>query len=161
LSEQQKVEIIEKLNSHGIIDPIRSTFTPFAGLYPKFPLSFLTRNILNKEKPNLKNEIDKIKGVVLSLYDRRSIFSMRVQATVLYIGFVNDFIKVQEGLALADFPEIEKYPDTERSMEVAASIRATINVMSFEYKENNYINWSTYFWNRGLEIEPCQQMDEL
>jgi hypothetical protein len=155
LSEQQKSFIIEKLTAEGILDEISSAFSSFVTFYPAFPLLFLT-TITPKDLGNdTVAELEEIKQTLLNLYDRRSVFAMRVQATVIYLAFVNDFLKVAKGLALADFPEIENYPNTERSKEVAASIRATINSFAGLVEDAGFNSWSNYFWNRGLEIEPC------
>jgi hypothetical protein len=156
LSEQQRSFIIQKLEVQGILGEISSAFSALARSYPEFPLLFLTNTTPEDMKDNTIVDLETFKQTLLNLYDRRSIFAMRVQATVIYLGFVNDFLRVAKGLALADFPEIEKYPDTDRSREVAASIRATINSMVGLVDDPEFNTWSKYFWNRGLEIEPCQ-----
>ena len=158
LSEQQKSSVREKLEVKDILDEVCSAFSSFAALYPNFPLSFLTFTASNNTEYDAP-EIDRIKRIITDLYDRRSIFATRVQATVIYLAFVNDFLKVAKGLVLADFPEVEKYPDTERSKEVAAMVRAVINSFAGEFENSGFNSWSSYFWNRGLEIEPCIPMD--
>lgn len=156
LSEQQKSFIIQKLAAEGMFSEISSAFSAFARSYPEFPLLFLATATSDDMKDGITIDLETFKETLLNLYDRRSIFAMRVQATVIYLGFANDFLRVAKGLALADFPEIEKYPDTDRSKEVASSIRATINSIVGVVDDPEFNTWSKYFWNRGIEIEPCQ-----
>ena len=79
-----------------------------------------------------------------------------VQATATWLAFDADRLKVSARLALADFPRIEDYPETEQSQRIAASMRATLNQM---FSEINMMasgtDWSTAFWNRGLKLEQC------
>jgi len=82
---------------------------------------------------------------------------MLVQATAVWIAFDSDKLKVASHLALADFPKIEEYPKTERSLQVAASIRAVLNPMFSDTKwMASDTDWPIAFWNRGLEVEPCE-----
>ncbi len=155
LSKDQRSAMIGCLEKQGVVEKIRHTFQSFSVLYPDFPLTFLVVDGKDADEQDAAKGIEDVKRILLDLYNRRSLFATRVQATVIYLAFVNDFLKVQRGLALADFPEIEKYPDTERSKEVAASIRATINLLAGEFQDSRFDSWSNYFWNRGLEIDAC------
>ena len=85
---------------------------------------------------------------------------MMVQATAIWLAFDADVLKVNEGLALASFPEIERYPETELSKKVGSSVRATLNMLiGSEYNHSNEYNWPIYFWNRGLVIDECEFSD--
>jgi len=76
------------------------------------------------------------------------------------LAFEADLLKVQAGLAFAQFPKIEEYPDTEISRQVGASIRATLNMLfSRDHLFHNSQQWSRYFWNRGLLLTPCEDSD--
>jgi hypothetical protein len=74
-------------------------------------------------------------------------------STAIYIAFCTNKIKVFEGLALAKFPAVEQFPDTEESRVVAASIRSAVNGMWGADEKSQ--DWPDYFWNRGLELEAC------
>ena len=73
----------------------------------------------------------------------------------IYMGFILGKLHVQRGMALADFPEVENYPHTERSKQVGASICATVNMLAGtmlpKYPEDR---WVQYFWQRNLERRP-------
>ena len=56
---------------------------------------------------------------------------------------------------MADFPEVEKYPETESSRKIGGSICAFVNMMVGQmlpdYKNDQ---WVLYFWKRSLELRP-------
>lgn len=81
---------------------------------------------------------------------------MMTQATAIWLAFDADILKVTPDLSMARFPEIEQYPETEISQRVGGSIRSGLNM--FFGSDIHYANskWPIYFWNRGLEIEPCK-----
>jgi hypothetical protein len=142
-----------KLSEKGYLEPIREVLESFVSLYPKCPLQ-----VLFEAPPILKRQsadITQIKEIIQATSDKRSKEGMFMQAHVLYMGFVSGKLKVKEGLALADFPEIENYPITERSREVGASICSAITMFfGIEWDKNPDREWCIYFWNRGLELEP-------
>jgi hypothetical protein len=57
-------------------------------------------------------------------------------------------------VSLANFPEIEKYPDTPESERVGSGVRAAI-ISFFGSSYDLSSTWPAYFWNRGLELESC------
>ena len=71
------------------------------------------------------------------------------------MGFMLNKLYVKQGLDLADFPEVEKYPATELSKRVGASVCATVNMMAGtmlpKYSEDA---WVQYFWQRSLGLRP-------
>jgi hypothetical protein len=73
------------------------------------------------------------------------------------MAFLLKRLHVKQGLALADFPEIENYPQTERSFEVGASICAAANMLAGDalpkYPDDA---WVQYFWRRSLELHPLE-----
>jgi hypothetical protein len=89
------------------------------------------------------------------LEDKRSRNAVFVQAQAVYMGFVQAKLFVKRGLALADFPEVERYPSTERSQQVGASICATVNGLAGstlpKYSKDT---WAQYFWRRSLDLRP-------
>jgi hypothetical protein len=137
-SEDQWDQIIFLLEEKQIIDFFTQAFRELINYYPKCPLLRDFKTLLEK------------------LIDRKSQAATFVQADALYVGFLTGKFVVSDKLALAEFPEIEKYPHTEKSKMVASSIRATINLIGgFEIKAAKF-NWAGYFWNRGKEIEGCE-----
>lgn len=146
--------LLNELTTSGDLFKIQKALLPLIAFYPDCPLRFFYST-----KPSLADGTDQIlegfKTLVGGLYDKTSRDTMMVQATAIWLAFDSGALKVVEGLALASFPEIEKYPNTEFSEEVAASIRSAIYIFFVEPHYPASSNWPRYFWNRGIEIDGC------
>lgn len=154
LSAIQKKKAIETLRSDHRLDKVKSALLPFALFYEKFPLNFLFEN----RNPKFGNEskiMNRLKRCLSHLFNRRNKASTFVQANAIYIAFCTEIFKVKSGLAIANFPAIERYPQTEESKRIAASVRASLNM--FFGSQINYkpTSWPKYFWNHGFELEKC------
>ena len=133
---------------------IQQAILPLIAFYPECPLGFLyssNPSLHGEEKQNL----ERLKILVGRMYDKTSRDTMMVQATAIWCAFDSGVLRVSEGLALANFPEIEKYPRTELSKRVAASIRSSTYMFFSEPHYPTSSNWPKYFWNRGPEIDKC------
>jgi hypothetical protein len=99
-------------------------------------------------------------SLVSSLFRRNDRDPMIIRATATWLAFDAGKLKVSEGLALAQFPEIERYPDTELSRRVGSGVRATLNMLIGSGQGQPVdTSWARYFWNRGLAIAPCEFSD--
>lgn len=143
-----------KLVASGELFKVQKALLPLIVFYPGCPMRFLFST-----KPSFTDStnqhLERFKTLVQGLYDKHSRSTMMVQATAISLAFDSGVLKVFKGLALASFPEIEKYPHTELSQKVAGSIRASIHMF---FTEPHYLvssNWPRYFWNRGFEIDRC------
>ena len=154
LTSDEQSCIQSNLADSGELLKIQKALLPLIGFYPECPLRFLF-----SDKPDLSGKeiqyLEQLKSLVRRMYDKVSIDSVIVQATAIWLAFDSGVLKVKEGLSLASFPEIEKYPQTDLSKKVAAMIRATMHMF---FNEPFYVepaNWPSYFWNQGLKIDPC------
>jgi len=138
----------------GELFEIQKALIPLIVFYPECPLRFLYSTM-----PGLSGMADQnleaFKALVTGLYDKTSRDTAMVQATAVWLAFDSGTLKVAKGLALASFPEIEKYPQTALSQKVAASIRASIHMFFTQPHYPASSNWPRYFWNRGFEIDEC------
>jgi hypothetical protein len=127
--------------------------TPLHAHYPEHPL----RELVPTAGTQSMRDLCGFKALLSDLFDRRSTRATLTQATATWLAFDADRLKVSAGLALADFPRIEDYPDTEQSQRIAGSIRATLNQMFGEVDlMASGTGWPVAFWNRGLALEPCE-----
>jgi len=152
LTKAQKDKILEILQKEGKLSRIASGLFSLNYYYPKSPLNFLERTQLQESEAHLSE----IKNVLTSHYDKMSIEATFTQANAIYICFVLGKLQVTSKSSLANFPEIENYPNTDESKKIAASIRASINGFIGLDIGSKITNWSDYFWNRGLEIDNCK-----
>jgi hypothetical protein len=134
---------------------LSAALLPLVSWYPAHPLNALFPGTRTADLDGLTQ----IKAIVGSLFDRSARNSMLVQATAISIAFDSGKLKVAPHLALGDFEKIVDYPNTERSQQVAASIRAVLNML---FADSNLMAsgtmWPIAFWNRGLEIDSCEDL---
>jgi hypothetical protein len=154
LKIDEKSCLQKELARTGDLFKIQKALLPLIVFYPECPLSFLYSAMPNLADGTQQN-LERFKNIVKVLYDKTSRNTMMVQATAIWLAFDADALKVFKGLALASFPEIEKYPETELSQKVAASIRSSIFMFFNEPHYPAFSDWPRYFWNRGLEIDRC------
>lgn len=147
-------ELRERMSATGDLPKLQQSLEPLIALYPQCPLGpvFAVPPTVAPE-----NALERMRNLVASLFHRADRDPMMVQATAIWLAFDSGVLKVQRGLSLAQFPEIEHYPDTEISKRVGGAIRATLN--GFFGQEQLYSrasSWPPYFWNRGLTLSPCE-----
>ena len=143
----------EYLRRVNILADFRESMADFLNLYPECPIS----RLLDQPPTGIVDGsyLQRFENRMKDLEDKRSRSGVLVQAQAVYLGFVLGKLHVKRGLALADFPEVEHYPTTERSKQVGASICATVNMLVGttlpKYSEDA---WVQYFWQRSLELRP-------
>lgn len=143
----------EHLRRANVLADFIGALVDFLNLYPACPFSrFLDQPPTCTVDPKyLEHFEDRMK----QLEDKRSRSGVLVQAQPIYMGFVLGKLHVMKGQALANFPEVEKYPDTELSLQVGASICAMVNglagTMLPKYSEDT---WVQYFWQQSLDLRP-------
>ncbi len=148
IKKEMQEKLLGLLESNGSLHLINEAFNPLLYFYPKCPISFFS----SPDKSDCS--IGEIKDLLTEVFDKTSVQSTFILATAFYIGCVLGRIKINKNLPLANFPEIEKYPKTELSREIAGSLRA-MATGSLGIDATNPTEWSNYFWKRGREIEPC------
>lgn len=159
LPTERQQSMLSSLAKSGALPDVCSALLDFQSLYPNSPLAFLEAG---EQSSNASiHSPERIKAVLAELYGRRSILATHVQATVVYLAFAAGWFKVARNTSLADFPEVEHYPETEKSRQIAASVRATVNAFYGDFKGRESPDWPDKFWNRGLVIEPCRGLMEL
>lgn len=144
-AEYIKIRLIET----KVFDKINIALSPLLNVYPECPIN----NIFSNEEYT-QNDILTIKEILMSLYNKKGKESTFALGSVLYVMGMCKKLRIVKNSALADLPELIDYPNTEKSKIIASSIRATTNVLLNSNSIENSQIWVSYFWNRGLEIEP-------
>jgi len=158
ISGPEWAQLRETMAGTGELVQIQESLEPLIALYPECPLGpvFASPPATDRE-----NALERMSGLVSSLFRRADRDPMMVQATAIWLAFDAGVLKVQKGISLARLPEIEHYPDTEISKKVGGAIRASLNM--FFGQEQLYAHgstWPGYFWNRGLALTPCDLSDD-
>lgn len=143
----------EHLIRSNILDGLVDCLRDFLNLYPECPISqFLG---FAPEGAVDLGYLEHFEKRMVDLEDKRSRAAVLVQAQAIYMGFLSGKFFVMKGQALADFPEVDRYPKTELSLQVGATICATVNMIAANmlpaYPEDA---WTQYFWKRSLHLRP-------
>lgn len=154
ITPEAKQRVVDFLNANGIRKKLVDALGGLLAYYPKCPLNFLVAPGELEDYQNPES-LSILKSVIKPLFYKLEKEPVFTQATFIYLGFLQDKIKVAAHLPMAKFPEIEKYPDTELSQTIASGVRAMVSGMLGGMDDKANHTWADYFWNRGLEIEPC------
>jgi hypothetical protein len=157
LSDEQKARVVRSLELSGDLQSLKDGLTALSEFYPKCPLNFIFGSSPSTRPDGSKGNLSWLKDVLKTLFDRWDKPGTLVQANAVYMAFVSDMLKVAEGLSLANFPAVAEFPDTEESQRVASGCRAMVTTVFGDgpwYDKS--ASWPRYFWNRGLELDPCE-----
>jgi len=153
LTDDEVVGLKEHLYRKGLLPKLVEGLANFLDLYPACPISRLV-----EQTPTGIVDIGylaRFENRMKELEDKRSRSGVLAQAQAIYMGFALRKLFVKRGLALADFPEVENYPKTERSRTVGASICAAVNMLAGKnLPKYNDDAWVQYFWKRSLDLRP-------
>jgi hypothetical protein len=125
----------------------------FCRVYPRFPIGIDVFGYGNIPSPD-REHIQFIKDLISKVFAKRSETAIKMQGNAVYNAFISGKLRVASGTSLANFPEIQNYPNTEESKKIGASVCAIINLQTGFLIESRLSGWVKYFWNRGLFIEP-------
>jgi hypothetical protein len=155
LSEPQKDQLRAHLRKSGEISLVQDCLDPLISWYPNCPLNFFFHQV--PHVPTI-DKLHYVKDVVLSLLgDRTDREPTLVKATAVWLGLEAGYIVVQKDSIFANFPEVERYPETETSRKVGAAVGALVNALFTN--DTQYLvgsPWPEYFWNRGIQIDKCE-----
>lgn len=153
ISDQDAQELRAHLSEVNVLSQMAASLSDFLYLYPECPIS----KLLNLRPIGLVDAcyLLRFENRLSVLEDKRSRSGVLIQAQAIYMAFISGRAHVKSDLALADFPEVENYPSTEKSIEVGASICASVNMLAGialpKYPDDA---WVQYFWKRSLELSP-------
>jgi hypothetical protein len=146
--------MVDILRKNSKLCLVKEALQPLAFFYPEFALSFLFLDdgVVSRDA---HPDINIIKRLLETHFNRWDKPATMVQANAVYIAFVTGKLTAVKGIALANFPAIEKFPETEESKRVASAVRGAISVLIGKEENNRLYSWPSYFWNRGIELEEC------
>ena len=153
LTDEDAVGLRAHLLRKGVLPQLMDSLADFLDLYPMCPLLRLS----DRRPAGIIDVgyVSRFDDRMKDLEDKRSRNGVLIQAQALYLGFILGKLFVKKGLALADFPEVENYPNSEHSLRVGAAICSSANMVAAKmlpkYSEDS---WVQYFWNRSLDLRP-------
>ena len=154
LLDGQKSVLVDKLNSLGVLDALRTYLAPLVLLYDEYPMRFIgppstiisTEQLVGRISDCVEKHIDKYKtpGVVLN-------------GAALLSRLVTRKIKFSADMELPDFNSIIEKPESEEARRAAGFMRASA-IGEFGMLQITDA-WARYFWNRGYELSPCKLLE--
>ncbi len=151
LTEQDQERIIEELKRKNVLELIQKPLANFLALYPQCPISFLADSSFKKSE----NALAEIKDVLIDLYDQVGRSATFMMGDVIYFLGALGRLRLVDGSVMQKLPELKDYPNTQISKMIASGIRASMYAFMNDQFYNSKGNWNKYFWNRGIELEPC------
>ena len=154
MTSQQQQETIARLVALGRLPLLQQGLLPLLALYPQCPMA----SLFSGQAPavDASDGLERIKSAVIELYDKRGKPATVVIANTIYIGAVTGKIHYAAQAQIPNFDAVWDYPDTDESREVASRLRASVSAFTNLLAGDVASAWPHYFWNRGLELEPCE-----
>lgn len=157
LLESELDELRENI-PNDILEDLKSSLNPLIANYPSFPMTSLFGEIPESDEA----QIEYLAEIVDKLSDRHSNLSTYVQG--VYVGslMATGRMVIPGESVLTEINEVFRYPDTELSRKLAATVRASTKANNAAQDEGpNQSDWSRRFWNRGYELTDCIFPQEL
>lgn len=151
LTDQDQKRIIEELERKNVLELIRKALETFIAIYPKCPLSFLSDTSFKKTE----NDLIDIKEVLIDLYDQTGRAATFMMGDAIYFLGALGRLTLVKGSIMQKLPELKDYPNTQISKMIASAIRSFMYAFMNDQFFNSKSSWNKYFWNRGIELEPC------
>lgn len=159
VTPEQAHQIRKALAVRDVLNDLQSSLWPLVSLYADCPLAFLFDDrALQTYKVPLDKSLARLKSAVWEcLDDRRGRQSMIVQTAALATLVATGALHIPDKFALGNLNAITRYPDTDESRAVAASVRAALNAMhGLLSDEKGHREWCQYFWRHGYLISVCE-----
>lgn len=157
VSDAEWSAVRSDLGGNGDLLLIQEAIRPLVTLYPECPLRHLFFNPSAEPKDG---DLLLMARTVGDLFSPQLRSTVMAQASFTWLAFDADVLKVAPGSALAEFPKVQDYPDTELSKRIASSIRAGMHgFFNPPHYTEEPAPWVHYFWNRGIQISPCIFLD--
>jgi hypothetical protein len=152
IPSEQWPEVIRSISANALGE-LQHTLRPLVALYPRCPLKGLWRG----EPPPQDDDVTIIRRHVATLVNRGCRPAMLAQANAIYIAVITKKLVIDQGSFLSRIEAITSYPDTDESRMVGAAVRAATLMLGHHTEEEQQEGaaWTRYFWQRGIELTPC------
>lgn len=150
LTAEEKEKILAELQHVNMLNQLRDGLNDFVLVYPECPMSFLFGD------PKGEINLTLIKQTLAELYDITGRPATFMMGNVIYFLGAMGRLAIVKDTVLVKLPELVEYPNTALSKMIASGVRASMFAFMHEPFLNERGNWNKYFWNRGIELEPCK-----
>ena len=155
LNDEQKSSLVRRLEEEDVGNVLRNSVAPLMLLYEGCPLSFLGPPDQLYSTEELVLTITKCVDRVVDKYDTPGIV---LNCALLLSLLVTKRISISSEIDLPDLNSVINAPKSDEAKEAAAFIRA--NALAEFGMRNIEPTWAKTFWNRGIELSPCEFFED-
>ncbi len=153
LDRYQQGRLVRLLEDIGVGESVRFAIADLLFLYPACPL----RTICREDRPagDGGSARERLKETLEPLFYRHDRPATLIAGTMIGIGLETGRITAYSGSSLLQWRILADYPNTDASRRVGGACRAAVNTAFVGPLYDLRWEWPRYFWDRGLELEPC------
>lgn len=153
LDRYQQGRLVRLSEEIGVGEPVRLAIADLLSLYPACPLKTIYR--VDRPAGDGASARERLKEALEPLFYRHERPATLIAGTMIGIGLETGRIVAYSGSSLRDWRILADYPKTDASRRVGGACRAAVNAAFMEPLYDMRWEWPRYFWDRGLELEPC------
>lgn len=150
---RRAVRLLDELELTGTL---RDALEDLVVLYPECALRSLW---VNSPDSTGNGHLERFKAFLEPLFYRHDRPATLIAGTAMRLAIESGRLHVAPHISLPNWKALRGYPDSEESKRVGASCRSAMGMLFNGPNDDNAPVWPTYFWNRGLELEPCSHPD--
>lgn len=156
LNTRSRKQFVRSLRDQNLLTSVRKGLAPFVRVFPKDnPFAFIV-GMRQQSKQASEDDVNRARRLVDEVFDRRSVRAVVLQSVVTYSDFLVGKMKIAPHLQLPNLEAIHRDFDSDEAQRAAAFVRSTVSQVYMMSRDSLGTAWSTYFWNRGLEIRAAE-----
>ncbi len=155
LKEEDRRQVVEKLRTVDRLEDLREALAPFLRCYPKDnPLGYLSAVA---PVPHTEADVAIARAVVGPRLNRWSPEGTLMQAVVLYGEHCTGRLSYSDQVRPPNLDAIVDDFASNEGQRAGSHARTTTSTVFMHYRDRLGTAWATYFWQRGLQIEPLRE----
>jgi len=147
-SDDEKSELVRKLDAAGLLEDVRESIGPLNRLYPTSPLAFI--GMAEAESDDCLFTMEDCVGRFINKHETPGIV---LNGMILTSELITETISFSAEMDLPDFNSVLTDPDSDSAKHAGGFLRAHA-LSSFGFCELDS-KWARDFWNRNLELYKC------
>jgi len=153
LDRYQQGRLVRLMEETGAGEPVRLAIADLLYLYPACPL----KTVYPQDHPagDCARARERFKEILEPLFYRHERPATLIAGTMVGIALETGRMVVYSGSSLRDWRILADYPKSDAARRVGGACRAAVNASFMEPLYDVRWEWPRYFWDRGLELEPC------
>lgn len=155
-TQETKAHCLEGLRMEGLLAAAQKALSVLIALYPDYPVAFLVGS--SRRRRATASEVADFKARLKILYNRFTAEAVRIHVHIHLAEVESGFLQVPSEMNLPDVHMVyatDVDPTSDEFNNVAGMVRSGFMSLLAHYTTHAELTAARYFWNRGLELEPC------